>query len=112
MQMHSLFRFLFKSIIKFLIPISLFIAANGYAGTGLFFKISSTEETTPLNIQLALDGRIPLTCQNYKVNGLSLIINTIVPNHTYPFAGIRIVNPGYRIAGLVPLKNDFYLFIP
>lgn len=110
MQMHSLFRFLFKSIISFLTPISLFIASNGYAETGLFFKISSTEATPSLNIQLALDGRIPLTCQNYKVSGLSLIINTIITNHTYPFAGIRIVNPGYRLAGLTPLKNGFYLF--
>lgn len=86
------------------------MVGNCYAGTGLFFTISATETTVPLNIQLALDGRGPLSCQNYTVNDLSLVINTTIPNHTYPFAGIKFDNPGYRVAGLSPLANGFYLF--
>jgi hypothetical protein len=76
----------------------------------LFFSISATDTTTPYNIKLALDGLGPLSTQNYTVDGLSLIINTTIPNHTYPFAGIKFDNPGYRVAGLTPLKNGFYLF--
>ncbi|MEI8126133.1 MAG: hypothetical protein WCG42_10295, partial [Parachlamydiaceae bacterium] len=66
----------------------------------MFFDISATVTNNPLNIKLALDGRGPLSCQNYTLNGLSLIINTTIPNHTYSSAGIKIDNPGYRVAGL------------
>ena len=110
MQMRSFFRFLFNSFRNFLLLISFCITGNCYAGTGLFFDILATETTNPLNIKLALDGRGPLSCQNYTVNGLNLIINTTIPNHTYSFAGIKIDNPGYRVAGLSPIKNGYYLF--
>jgi hypothetical protein len=81
-----------------------------YANTGLFFDIVTTEASSPLNIKLALDGRGPLSCQNYTVNGLNLTINTTIPNHTYPFAGIKIDSSDYRVAGLTPIKNGYYLF--
>lgn len=102
MQMQSCFRSLFSSL--------LLLIGNCYADTGLFFEISESETTSPLNIKLALDGRGPLSIQNYTINGLSLIINTTIPNHFYPFAGIKIDNPGYWVAGLSPLKNGYYLF--
>ncbi len=86
------------------------LIGNCYADTGLFFEISESETTSPLNIKLALDGRGPLSIQNYTINGLNLIINTTIPNHFYPFAGIKIDNPGYWVAGLSPLKNGYYLF--
>lgn len=104
MQMRSFFRSLFNLLISF----SIF--ENCYAGTGLFFDISATGTTRPLDIKLALDGRGPVSRQKYTINGLNLIINTTIPNHTYPFAGIKIDNPGYRVAGLTPLKNGYYLF--
>lgn len=107
--MHSLFQFLFKSL-NILTLLSFCSFGNCYANTGLFFNVSATGTTNPLNIKLALNGRGPVTTQNYTVNGLDLLINTTIPNHTYPIAGIKIDNPGYRIAGRTPLKNGFYLF--
>jgi hypothetical protein len=87
------------------------IGGSCYATTGLFFDISATNTTNPFNIRLALDGRGPLSCQNYIVDGLNLVINTTTPHHTYPSAGIKIETPGYRVAGLsTPLNNGYYLF--
>lgn len=103
-------QFCFRSQFKSLLLILCCIWGNCYAGPGLFFEISETEATDPFDIKLALDGRGPLSCQNYTVSGLNLLINTTIPNHTYPFAGIKIDNPGYRVAGLSPLKNGYYLF--
>lgn len=110
MQMRSFFRSLFNFLGNFLVLTSFCITRNCYAATGLFFDISATEITNPLNIKLALDGLGPLSSQNYTINGLNLIINTTIPDHTYPFAGIKIDNPGYRVMGLSPIKNGYYLF--
>lgn len=100
MPMHFFYRFLF----------SLFFLGNCHADTGLFFDVLATGSATHLNIQLALDGKGPITSQNYAVDALNLTIRTTVPHHFYPFAGIKIDRPGYRVAGLTPLKNGFYLF--
>ena len=110
MQTRSFFRSLSNSLRNFLLLMSFCIIENCHGGTGLFFDISATVTNNPLNIKLALDGRGPLSCQNYTLNGLSLIINTTIPNHTYSSAGIKIDNPGYRVAGLSPTKNGYYLF--
>lgn len=108
--MRSFFRSLFNSLRSIVLLISFWTIGNCYADTGLFFDISETGATYHLKIKLALDGRGPLSCQNYKINSLNLIIYTTIPNHTYPFAGIKIDNPGYRVAGLSPIKNGYYLF--
>lgn len=102
MQMPYFFQFLFNFL--------LLTIGNCYAGTGLFFDIATTEPTSPYNIKLALNGRGPLSCQNYTVAGLNLSIRTTIPNHTYSFAGIKIDKPGYRVAGLNPIENGYYLF--
>ncbi len=102
MRMHSFFRSLFNSFIL------LSIAGNCYAKTGPFFEVSSTGPVADLNIALALDGNGPLSCQNYTVNGLHLTIRATIPNHTYSFAGIKLLNaPGYTIQGLT-LTSDGY----
>lgn len=110
MQMHSSFRSIFNSLKNFLLLISFCMIENCNAGTGVLFNIAETETTPPLNIQLALDGRGPLSDQNYTVNGLNLTINTTIPHHTYALAGIKIDAPGYRVAGHTPLNNGYYLF--
>ncbi len=110
MPMHLFFRSpcnFFRNVL-FLTVLSSF--ESSYAAKGLFFAISATEETEPLAIKLALDGEGPLSCQNYTVDGLNLTITTTIPNHVYQHAGIKISTPGYRIAGLTPTKNGYYLF--
>lgn len=84
---------------------------NCNATTGLFFDVSSTGAPNNLDIILALDGNGPLSRQNYTVNGLNLNITTTIPNHTYPFAGIKLLNaPGYKVEGLTSTKDGYYLF--
>ncbi len=106
MQMHLLFRSLFNALCLSM----LFTTENCYTESGLFFDVSATETTSPLQIKLALDGQGPLSYQNYTVDGLNLTISTTIPHHTYPFAGIKIDNPGYRIADLPQTKDGYYLF--
>lgn len=110
MQTRSSYRFLYNSLRVFSWLIPLGILGNCYAATGLFFDVSSTGAATPLGIKLALDGRGPFSAQNYTVNGLDLLLRTTIPNHTYYFAGIKFNTPGYRVAGLNPLANGYYLF--
>lgn len=105
MQMRSFFPSSFNSFIL------LCIAGNCYANTGPFFDISSTPPLADLNIILALDGNGPLSRQNYTVHGLHLAITTNIPNHTYSFAGIKLLNaPGYTIEGLTLTNDGYYLF--
>lgn len=86
------------------------IASCCYGNTGLLFDVSSSGTPADLNIKLALNGKGPLSTQNYAVNALTLLITSTTPNHFYPAAGISIDSPGYRIAYKTPLKNGYYLF--
>lgn len=102
MQMRSLFRTYFNLL---LFPLCC------HAGTGLFFDITETGPyTSPLDIKLALNGIGPVTIQNYSINSLEFRVRTTVPDHTYPFAGIKIDSPGYRIAGFPRTNKGYYLF--
>lgn len=105
MRMLSTYRLLFNSFLGFLCFFGIC-----RANTGNFFNVTATGTPIHLNIQLALNGKGPISCQNYSVNALDLIIRSLIPNHTYPYAGIKIDNPGYRVAGLTALSNGFYLF--
>ena len=49
---------------------------------------------------LCLNGKGPVTCQHYEVSALTLNIRTTIPNHTYPYAGIKITTPGYTLGDL------------
>jgi len=109
MAIHSFFRSPSSYLRNILFVLSLCLVGNCYAITGLFFDVSSSGTSEPLNIKLALNGLGPLTTQNYAVNGLNLTIKTVVPNHVYPTAGIKLPL-GYRIAGLTPASNGYYLF--
>lgn len=110
MEMHFSCRFHFKCLKTLWCLVAVCIFGSSHAATGLLFDVVSAGTQEPLSILLALDGRGPLSYQRYSVGGLDLTVNTTIPNHVYPAAGIKIENPGYRIAGLTPLKNGFYLF--
>lgn len=105
MLMHFSYRSLCNNLL-----ISICFFGNCHAASGLFFDIIATGKSDHLNIKLALDGNGPLSCQNYTVDALDLLIRTTIPNHVYPAAGIQIDNPGYRVGNLTPNRNGFYLF--
>lgn len=110
MQMHSICRSLFKHLKNVLFVFAFCFVGNCYAINGLFFDVTASGTPNHLNIKLALDGLGPLSCQNYTVDGLNLSIKTTIPNHAYPTAGIKIDNPGYRVAGLSPTEDGYYIF--
>ncbi|CEG57222.1 InlB B-repeat-containing protein [Legionella fallonii] len=80
------------------------------AGNGLFFKILATGIPDNLSITLCLNGKGPLSCQNYAVSALNLNISTTIPNHVYPSVGIKVNNPGYFLSGCTPISNGYCLF--
>ncbi len=53
-----------------------------YGGT--LFDITATGGSQEMiSISLCLNGKGPLSCQNYIVNNLNLSILSTIPNHTY-----------------------------
>lgn len=73
--------------------------ASAIAG-GLLFNVSATGTPANVSITLCLNGKGPLSCQNYNVSALTLSISTTIPNHVYPLTGIKINTPGYVLANL------------
>ena len=82
------------------VALLLMVCQSAFAGSGLLFDITATGTSDNVNITLCLNGKGPLSCQNHDVSALTLSILTTVPNHTYPFAGIKINTPGYTIENL------------
>lgn len=78
------------------------------------FNIIATGIPDNINITLCLNGKGPVSCQNFNVTALDLKITTTIPNHVYPFAGIRINTPNRIVtrSGLdcTPAANGFCLF--
>lgn len=76
---------------------------------GNFFSVTSTGTARPIAIILCLNGKGPISCQNYTVPALNLTISTTIP-HSYPSAGIKILTPGYTLSGCLPDTNGYCLF--
>lgn len=110
MAMRSFFQFPYNVIKTFLFLLPICFIENCYAVNGLLFDVSETGTAHHLNIKLALNGKGPLSSQNYTINALNLIVKTTIPNHVYPYAGIKIDKLGYRVAGLTQTKEGYYLF--
>src|SRR5579871_4673250 len=87
----------------------LFIMQRSLAD-GLFFNVIAGGVPANLSVILCLDGNAPLSCQNYPITALSLSINSTVPNHTYPNAGIKVNTSGYTLAGCTLNSQGYCLF--
>ncbi len=92
------------------VTLLLIIGQNVFSGSGLLFNVSATGTPSNMNITLCLNGKGPLSCQNYNVSALTLSILTTIPNRTYPFAGIKINTPGYVLSGCDLNGNGYCLF--
>lgn len=110
MAMRSFYRSQCNLLIFFIFLIPLFSISECYAVKGLFFDVSATGPVDHVAIKLALNGQGPLSCQNYIIDALHLNIRTTIADHVYPFAGIKLDKPGYRVAGLTPTNEGYYLF--
>jgi len=87
---------------------------TAFAAASLFF-VSPSGGTSPVSITLCLDGKTPLSCQNVTVPAQKLSIATIVPNHTYSAAGIKVNTAGYALANpgrdCAPASSGYCLFV-
>ncbi|WP_131776764.1 hypothetical protein [Legionella impletisoli] len=92
------------------VALVLLISQSAYSGSGLLFNVSATGTPASLSITLCLNGKGPLSCQNYTVSSTTLSILTTIPNHTYPNAGIKINTPGYTLSGCTQYANGYCLF--
>lgn len=81
-----------------------------YAGSGQLFNVSATGAPAVISITLCLNARGPLSCQTYTVNAMTLSISTVIPNHVYPYAGIKVNTPGYTSTGCTALANGYCSF--
>lgn len=81
-----------------------------FAVSGDLFEVISSGQPAAAEIILCLNKNGPYSCQHYQVTGHDLLIRTVIPNHTYPSAGIKIVTPGYVVSGCVPDASGFCTF--
>lgn len=70
-----------------------------YAGSGLYFDVQSGGNAADILISLCLNGKGPVSCQQYRLSGGIVAIKANVPTHPqpYPVAGIKIITPGYSL---------------
>ncbi|HHF0526732.1 TPA: GMC family oxidoreductase [Legionella anisa] len=88
-----------------------FIHQAVFAAPGRFFTIMGNGAPVDVNVTLCLNAKGPVSCQDYNISAANLSLLTTVPNHTYPFAGIKINSPFYSIAaGCTQLSNGFCMF--
>ena len=104
-----------RMIMQFSIALFLIMSQSALAGaSGLLFNVSATGTPANVSITLCLNGKGALSCQTYNVSALTLSIRTVVPNHVYPAAGIKINTLGYELANLglscTPNDNGYCLF--
>lgn len=86
------------------------IAQVSIASKGAFFNVTSAGTPANANITLCLNAKSELSCQHYTVASLNLSINTSIPNHIYPSAGIKVNTSGYTLTGCAPLNNGYCQF--
>lgn len=101
-----------KTMVVFLSLIFPYLACATVPGR--FFEVIAQAEEYPLAISLCLNGRGPRSCQNYTVNSQEFSVRTLIPNHTYAAAGLKINTPGHTVAntnsGCTPTTTGYCLF--
>ena len=96
---------------RFCTAIFLFISQASAVYSGALFNITATGGAPgAISLVLCLNGKGPLSCQNYTVENINLSILTTIPNHNYASAGIKINTPGYKISGCTMIDNGYCLF--
>jgi hypothetical protein len=78
--------------------------------SGRLFDVIATGTPANISITLCLNGQGPISCQNQTVSASNLNIQTTIPNHTYPNAGIKINTPGFELPNCKPYKSGYCLF--
>lgn len=98
-----------KTINKLLLFSFLLFTSLVYAKTGLLFNILESGSPVSADIILCLNGKGPMSCQNYHVSAQNLTIRSTA-NHNYPIAGIKVLTSGISASGCTPYNNGYCLF--
>lgn len=85
------------------------IITSVFAKPGLLFNVNSSGPAIAANITLCLNGTAISSCQNYLISGQNLAISATSHNN-YPFAGIKILTPGFTINGCTIHSNGYCIF--
>jgi hypothetical protein len=100
-----------RMLVLFCTCFTLLIHQTVYGQTGLLFNVAATGNPAEIRLTLCLNGKGPLSCQDYTVSALSLNIMTTIPHHAYSSIGIKLNTPGYTItSGCSVIKNGYCLF--
>lgn len=101
-----------KNISRFCYLIGLYcISGSIYAKSGSLFSIAEDcRIQNSYTVTLCLNGEGPMTCENYTAHASHLRIKTIVPNHSYSLAGIKVLTPLYTPTNCTQFKNGYCLF--
>lgn len=103
-----------KSILMLHGLILSFVSQFTFAVSSPLFNVSASgnQTTDPIHIILCLNGKGPLSCQNFTVSNPRLTISTTIPGHTYLQAGIKIssTNVTTNLEGCELYSNGFCLF--
>lgn len=83
-----------KLFMSFLMLLSSLAMAN----PGGLFNIIQSGANTSMDVTLCLNGKGPLSCQNYHITKQNLHI-TAVAKHYYPSVGIKIITPNHGVSG-------------
>ena len=99
-----------RRILTLIGVVYLIFMSQTVASAGLLFDVVSSGMPANQSITLCLNGKGPLSCQNYTVSALNLSIRTTISNHVYPSVGIKMNTPGYVLSGCTPIANGYCLF--
>ena len=76
---------------------------HAVAGSGNLFNVTPSGaalgQTVSYTLCLTVNGKNPLSCQDYSTSQATLTIKTTAPNHTYHYAGIKINTLGFSYTG-------------
>ncbi len=95
---------------KKIIAIFFVIFFNQKVFADTFFHVTSSGPAAQISLTLCLNGKGPLSCQNYTATGSNLSITTTIPNHNYPSVGIKINTPGYTPGDCTMNSSGYCLF--
>lgn len=98
-----------RFINNLLIATAILLTSSTHAQAGLLFKITESGAAASVDVILCLNGKGPLSCQNYHIKSQNLQISTTA-NHSYPAAGIKVLTRGYKATGCTSYPNGYCLF--
>jgi hypothetical protein len=80
---------------------------------GELFIADSESNGPDAQISLCLNGRAKISCQTYSTTGYRLALQTVIPHHTYPVAGIKILSgevsiPTSQNPSCTPYVNGYF----